>query len=72
MSAFYELRSKVLFEVFEKYPDLPTRTIARLLHKQYPELFPSLEIARNSVNYYRGTHGDKHRKILSNKKYVKI
>lgn len=33
----------------EKYPDHPSKTIARLLCDEEPELFPNVEQARTSV-----------------------
>jgi len=40
-----------------KYPTVPNRTLSRMMHKENPKLFTSVEQARNAVRLYRGTHG---------------
>jgi len=44
-------------EYLGKYPDMPTRTLARLLKKDHPKLFTSVESARSLVRVYRGANG---------------
>ncbi len=44
-----------------RYPSLPSRQIARLLCKEEPALFLTVERARNLVRRYRGAAGAKHR-----------
>jgi predicted phosphodiesterase len=39
------------------YPDLPTRTLARMLYQDHKELWPNLEAARRSVMHKRGNNG---------------
>lgn len=59
---FYELRRQVAKETLIKYPDMKTRTMARLLNTQYPELFPRVEPARNTIRAFRGALGEAKRK----------
>lgn len=37
-----------------KFPDHPSRTIARYLHQKHPAVFKSVDQARNAVTYERG------------------
>ena len=67
---FYDNRRKVVCDVLDQYPDLPSRTLARLLHHNYKLMFPSIEDARDAVRYIRGTHGDANRRTLKDRKYV--
>lgn len=39
--------------------DVPTKTIAKILHNLYPEYFHSVERARGVLKYIRGNNGDK-------------
>lgn len=48
-------------EYCRKHPELPTRTIARMLREQRPKLFTSVEAAREKVRWVRGNHGDESR-----------
>jgi hypothetical protein len=40
------------------------RTIARLLHEQYPDLFNSLDHARSSIRYWTGSNGEQKRRSV--------
>jgi predicted phosphodiesterase len=55
-------------EYCEKWPDLPTMTLAKKLYRDHPALYSDLEAARSSVRYYRGEHGDPNRKSVAGKK----
>lgn len=52
-------------------PTLPSRTIARMLREDHPELFESIEAARNAVRRYRGNIGKTHRKTISDKTHMR-
>ena len=43
-------------------PDIPSRTLARILHKEHPVTFPSAENARHAVRNVRGAYGEANRK----------
>ncbi len=49
-------RQYVLFAL-EKYPEYPTRTLARKLHEDDKNLFPTIEKARSAIRYATGTKG---------------
>ena len=64
------IQGKVVKEYLEKYPTSPTMTIAKVLHKENPELFDSPEAARSNVRYHRGKMGKKMRDHLRDKSHV--
>ena len=41
------------------------RTLARLLHEEYPDIFGSIELARSSIRHYSGAHGTRQRNQVS-------
>lgn len=63
----------LVLEYLEKWPDLPTLTLAKLIYndKDNYKVFNSIEHARDIIRYYRGLRGDKNRKDLSTTKYLK-
>ena len=71
MTELDKIRQTKLFEILDRFPDLPNRTIARIAFAEAPELFLSIERARSSVRTYRGLNGKEHRETLKNKKYVR-
>lgn len=71
---YYEVRRKILFDLFDKFPDLGDRGIARILYRDHPEFFTDYEHARAMVRCYRGHSGDTMRKDMkkSNKYYKDV
>lgn len=69
---FYTIRNKIVSETLDKYPDAGNHSIARILYRDYPEYFKSMEDARYVVRYRRGKTGSHHLKYLKDKKYVKV
>ena len=65
------IASDYIKELLEKFPKSGDRTIATLAYKKQPKFFTSFENCRAMVRYYRGHLGEKCRKSLGNKKYVK-
>lgn len=51
--------------------DTPTKKIARSLFHNYPELFATVEDARNIVRYYRGNKGVKDRTYIKDNQFVR-
>ena len=45
----------------EKFPEIPTMTLAKKLYKEHPALFKSLEACRCMIRYRRGNHGVQNR-----------
>ena len=66
-----DIRRKEAFKYFEKFANVPTRTLTRILMKDLPLFFNDWEAARRYVRYWRGQCGEKDRKKLSTKKFMK-
>lgn len=66
---YHQLKRKILFEHLEKYPDAGSNTIARILNRDYPEIYHTIEYARTIIRTYRGKNGDLSRSTIKNKKY---
>jgi predicted phosphodiesterase len=60
-----------VFEYLERFPDLPSRSIARKLNEDHPLLFPDIDSARSSIRYFRGQNGQFGRKHCSIGKFYK-
>lgn len=56
-------------EYLGKHPDMPSRTIAKLLRANHPSVFSSVEIARTAVRRYRGTCGERIRRVVIDKRF---
>ena len=40
-----------------KHPEMPTMTLAKMLYKEHPKAFTSLDNVRSMIRYRRGNHG---------------
>lgn len=47
-----------------EYPDLPSRTLAKIIYAMNPQIFLSMESVRSCIRYYRGKTGDSRRKVV--------
>ena len=56
---------KIIEPYLEKYSDLPTRTLARMVYRDNPHIFTSEEDVRWVIRYYRGAAGDINRRRAS-------
>lgn len=56
------LQGEVVKEYLRKYPKSSKKSIARLLVKEHPLLFPSVDNARVRIRYHTGAVGDNSRK----------
>lgn len=59
--------TKVAREMCEKFPETPSRTLARMLCENRPKLFTKLETARETVRRIRGNMGNDSRRKSSDK-----
>jgi predicted phosphodiesterase len=50
-------KSQIAKEFIDRFPDSENRTIARVMHKEMPKIFRSVEDARKSVRLLRGAAG---------------
>lgn len=48
-------------EYYENYPSFPALTLARLMHKEHPEVYKSIEAARSSLRHVQGKNGESNR-----------
>lgn len=70
-AGFKAKRREILFQIFDKYPNLSNRGTAILLCRDYPEYFSDVESARLYVRIYRGANGEKSRSEIINKQYFR-
>jgi hypothetical protein len=63
-SEYSKIRRRVVLEYLEKYPQTPSRTIARIIVRDNPGLFSDLEDARGLIRMFRGQSGEGHRKSV--------
>jgi hypothetical protein len=54
-------------QLVAEHPELPARTLARMLHKADPMLFPTIEQARSAVRIVLGVHGEHNRQQSAKK-----
>lgn len=54
-----------------KFPNAGSKTVAERLFADFPEMFPSVESARNAVRYYRGNKGRRNRKALARRQHAR-
>jgi hypothetical protein len=47
----------MITDLLNRYPDAPKKTLARLLRKEHPEEFTSVEQARTAIRIYTGASG---------------
>lgn len=52
-------KQEIAAKIIRRYPDADNRTIARVLHAEFRDAFPSIDNARSIVRYMRGAHGPK-------------
>ena len=64
-------KSEIAREFVARFPDVENRTIARVMFKEKPKVFPSLENARNTVRHVRGAGGAKQKKYIVDKSAFK-
>lgn len=55
-------KADIVKEYLNKWHDLSSHALAKLLVKDYPALFLNAELARNQIRYFRGVQGKRSRK----------
>lgn len=63
--------AKIVLSVLARFPNATTRTAARIAYKENLGAFSSIEHARGVVRYYRGAQGDKDRKKVVLRKFIR-
>jgi hypothetical protein len=66
--------TEIVFEYLEKFPEAPSKTLARKIHAENSVFFDSFESVYLKVRYYRGQTGKQKRHYMSqgsNNKFIK-
>ena len=71
ISGFRDIRRKIIFDCFDRFPEHGNRTIAKKIYKEHPELFRCFETCCSTIRYYRGASGDQLRNDLATRDYVR-
>lgn len=66
---YWDIKRKVIFEHLEKFKDVPSNAVAKILFRDYPEYFKDKESARSVIRRYRGKSGIKDRSHVKITKY---
>lgn len=66
------VKGEIVKSTLRQFPKTSTRAISRILVKEHPELFTTLEQARGLIAYYRGGHGKELRKKLPTKEFFRV
>lgn len=67
--AYAEIRRRILFENMEKYKDTSNRSLAKIMHRDYPEFFNNIEHARSIIRLYKGKSGEPNKKNVKETKF---
>jgi len=66
--------TEIVFEYLEKFPNAPSKTLARKIYAENTAFFDSFDIPYSRIRYYRGQLGKRHRDSMnnnSNNKFIK-
>lgn len=64
------MKNEIVKTYLGKHRDTPSRTLARLIYSEHPQMFSSYNAAYSSVRRYRGAAGYAQRKKLVDKRFV--
>ena len=65
------LPGKIVKEYLTKFPETKKRSLAQKIYNENKEVFTSSETVRSLIKYYRGTGGDKDRKKLGDRRFMR-
>lgn len=71
ISPYRRERRKLIIGYLDRYPDAPSRTLARMIFRDIPEYFRDEEHARSMIRIYRGKSGSEIREKVKFNKYYK-
>ena len=63
---------KITLQYIERFPNLPSRTLAAKIYNENNQLFKNIESVRYQIRYYRGKSGKTQLSRLANKKFVDV
>ena len=58
--------TEIVFEYLEKFPEAPSKTLARKIYAENTAFFDCFEVTYSRVRYYRGQLGKRQRDIVKN------
>ena len=64
-----KLSSEIVIKYLDEWPNVPNRTLAKKIFAEEPELFNSFEHVRGIIRMYRGSYGERHRRLMKTTKY---
>lgn len=65
------VNGKIVKEYLEKWPDLNSLTLARLIYKDCPESFTNIDSVRSVIKYYRDNSGDYNRSKAKDRRFAR-
>lgn len=65
------LKCQIVTEYLEKYPELPTLTLAKVIYEHNKEVFNDVENVRTVIRNYRGALGVEHLNLLSDRRFIR-
>lgn len=71
MAANTPEKATLIKRYIKKYPNMKKLTLAKLIYRENGHLFNSVGNIRKGINYYTGSSGEKHRKIIVDKSLLK-
>ena len=71
LSSNAKVTTRIILEYLEKFPNSPSKTLARKIYSDNEGYFDKFENVYSKVRYYRGQMGKFHRKYLANKEFQK-
>lgn len=64
-------KQDLISEVLTEFPDAMNRAVARIAVERWPQVFPTVEVARRAVRVMRGAIGGYCRKYVGDKSFIK-
>lgn len=58
-------------QYLDSFPDTPSHTLAKLMYKDHPLIWSSVETARNAIRYRRGSTGEWNKHYLTDTTHVR-
>jgi len=71
MKAFHDLKKGIADVLLSRFPNAPTKTLARMAYKENPALWTDLDVARKYFRYKRGACGTRERRRTADKSHFR-
>jgi predicted phosphodiesterase len=65
------LSGDIITSYLEKYPDLPSLTLSKIIYKENPSIFTNVETVRTGIRKYRGSMGKKNLIRLGDRRFIR-